>query len=479
MVHLKRGMHAACGAHCWNLFGFLGTEWWCMMATIPHPSFGQALRVFAKIGMLSFGGPAGQIALMHKLLVDEKRWLDEDRFLHALSYCMLLPGPEAHQLAIYSGWLLHGIKGGIMAGLLFVLPGFLIMLSLAATYALFHGHPALAAVFFGVKAAVVAIVFDALVRVSKRALRNPVMWAVAVGSFLALTFFAVPFPALILVVAILGMVEASIKPTVFQATPHAASDVGNAPFLALTITPPASALTYVARVVTFGGVLWLGPVLLLLYFLGGENIFSQIASFFSKMAVVTFGGAYAVLTWVSQAAVDQFGWLMPKEMMDGLALAETTPGPLILVLVYVGFLAAFREATGLDPMLAGILGAALTAWVTFIPSFIFIFVGAPWIEKFRSNAALSGALGAITAAVVGVIANLAVWFLLHFLFQKTETAHWGAATFLSPDLVSFQPAAFVLSLVACGLMLRAKLSVVPLLAVCAVLGIVIQYLPFG
>jgi chromate transporter len=305
-----------------------------------------------------------------------------------------------------------------------------------------------------------------------------VMWSVAVGSFLALTFCAVPFPALILVVAILGMVGASIKPNIFQATPHAASHTGNAPFLTLTVTPPISALTYVARVVTLGVVLWLGPVLLLLYFLGGENIFSQIASFFSKMAVVTFGGAYAVLTWVSQAAVDQFGWLMPKEMMDGLALAETTPGPLILVLVYVGFLAAFREVVGLDPMVAGILGAGLTAWVTFIPSFIFIFVGAPWIEKFRSNAALSGALGVITAAVVGVIANLAVWFLLHCLFQKTVTIHWGAMTFLSADLFSFQPAAFVLTLVACILMFRAKLSVVPLLGACAILGIVVQNLPF-
>jgi chromate transporter len=450
-----------------------------MVASIPHPSFAETFRVFAKIGLLSFGGPAGQIALMHKVLVDEKRWLDEDRFLHALSYCMLLPGPEAHQLAIYSGWLLHRIRGGIMAGLLFVLPGFFIILSLAATYALFQGHPVLDAVFFGVKAAVVAIVFDALVRVSKRALRNPVMWVIASASFIALTFFAVPFPALILLAAIVGMIGVSIRPDIFKAASHAASEVGTAPFLALTISPPNSGVSYAAKIVAGGLALWLGPMLLLVSFFGGGSIFSQIATFFSQMAVVTFGGAYAVLTWVSQAAVEQFGWLSPKEMMDGLALAETTPGPLILVLVYVGFLAAFREAIGLDPFLAGILGAGLTAWVTFIPSFIFIFVGAPWIEKFRSNAALSGALAAIAAAVVGVIANLAVWFLLHFLFREVETARVGILTFSSPDRFSFQPAAFILTLMACILMFRAKLGVLPLLGACAVLGLFVQALPMA
>lgn len=450
-----------------------------MTNTVPHPSFAETFRVFAKIGLLSFGGPAGQIALMHKLLVEEKRWLDEDRFLHALSYCMLLPGPEAHQLAIYSGWLLHGIRGGIMAGLLFVLPGFLVILSLAAAYALFQGHPALDALFFGVKAAVVAIVLDALVRVSKRALRNNVMWVVAVFSFVGLTFFAVPFPALILAAAIVGMIGVSIRPDVFKPASHAASDVGTDPFLALTVSAPKSGLTYVAKIVAGGLVLWLGPVLLIVTLMGDENIFSHIATFFSQMAVVTFGGAYAVLTWVSQAAVQEFGWLSAKEMMDGLALAETTPGPLILVLVYVGFLAAFRDAVGIDPLLAGVLGAGLTAWVTFIPSFIFIFVGAPWIEKFRSNVALSGALAAITAAVVGVIANLAVWFSLHFLFRDIETAKIGILTFLNPDRFSFQPSAFILTLMACVLLFRAKLGVLPLLGASAVLGLLVQALPLG
>jgi chromate transporter len=274
---------------------------------------------------------------MHKLLVEEKRWLDEDRFLHALSYCMLLPGPEAHQLAIYSGWLLHGIRGGIMAGLLFVLPGFLVILSLAAAYALFQDHPALDAVFFGVKAAVVAIVLDALMRVSKRALQNTIMWFVAGFSFVGLTFFAVPFPALILAAASVGMIGVFIRPDVFKPASHAASDVGTDPFLALTVSAPKSGLTYVAKIVAGGLILWLGPVLLIVTLSGGESIFSHIATFFSQMAVVTCGGAYAVLTWVSQAAVQEFGWLSAKEMMDGLALAETTPGPLILVLVYVGF----------------------------------------------------------------------------------------------------------------------------------------------
>jgi chromate transporter len=450
-----------------------------MINAVPHPSFAESLRVFAKIGLLSFGGPAGQIALMHKLLVDEKRWLDEDRFLHALSYCMVLPGPEAHQFAIYSGWLLHGIRGGIMAGLLFVLPGFLVILSLAAAYALFQGHPALDAVFFGVKAAVVAIVLDALVRVSKRALRNRVMWIVAGLSFVGLTFFAIPFPALILAAALVGMIGVSIRPEVFKAAAHAASDVGTAPFLALTVSAPKSGLTYVVNIVAGGLLLWLGPVLLIVASFGGESIFSHIATFFSQMAVVTFGGAFAVLAWVSQAAVQEFGWLSAKEMMDGLALAETTPGPLILVLVYVGFLAAFRNAVGIDPLLAGVLGAGLTAWVTFIPSFIFIFVGAPWIEKFRSNVALSGALAAITAAVVGIIANLAVWFSLHFLFRDIETTRIGILTFLNPDRFSFQPAAFVLILVACVLLFRAKLGVLPLLAASAVLGLLVQALPLG
>ena len=253
-----------------------------MINAVPHPSFAESLRVFAKIGLLSFGGPAGQIALMHKLLVEEKRWLDEDRFLHALSYCMVLPGPEAHQLAIYSGWLLHGIRGGIMAGLLFVLPGFLVILSLAAAYALFQGHPALDAVFFGVKAAVVAIVLDALVRVSKRALRNRVMWIVAGLSFVGLTFFAVPFPALILAAALVGMIGVSIRPDVFKAAVHAASDVGTAPFLALTVAAPKSGLTYVANVVAGGLILWLGPVLLIVTLFGGESIFSHIATFFPR-----------------------------------------------------------------------------------------------------------------------------------------------------------------------------------------------------
>jgi chromate transporter len=449
-----------------------------MVASVPHPSFAETFGVFARIGLLGFGGPAGQIALMHRLLVEEKRWLDEDRFLHALSYCMLLPGPEAHQLAIYSGWLLHGIKGGIIAGLLFVLPGFLVILGLAATYAVFQGHPALDAVFFGVKAAVIAIVLDALVRVSKRALQNQGMWLGAGLSFVGLTFFAIPFPVLILVAAIVGMIGVSVRPDVFNAPSHAASDVGTAPFLPLTVSPPKSGVTYVARIVAVGLALWLGPVVLVVSSLGGESIFSQIAMFFSQMAIVTFGGAYAVLTWVSQAAVELFGWLSPIEMMDGLALAETTPGPLVLVLVYVGFLAAFREAGGLEPILAGVLGAGLTAWVTFMPSFIFIFVGAPWIEKLRSNEALSGALAAITAAVVGVIANLAVWFSLHFLFREVKTARVGILTYSSPDWFTFQPAAFILTLVACLLLFRAKLGVLPLLGASAGLGLLVQSLAF-
>ncbi|GBF59270.1 putative chromate transport protein [Candidatus Phycosocius bacilliformis] len=450
-----------------------------MTMTVAHPSFKEAFYVFARIGFLSFGGPAGQIALMHKLLVDEKRWLDEDRFLHALSYCMLLPGPEAHQLAIYSGWLLHGIRGGIMAGLLFVLPGFLVILALAATYALFQGHPAIHAVFFGVKAAVVVIVLDALVRVARRALHNQIMWLIAAASFLALSFLALPFPLLILIVAVGGLVGGLIRPDVFRVTGHAAAKAGEGPFLKLDVPVPQGGWRYVAQIAGVGIVVWLAPVVALVLALGGGHIFSQIAIYFSQMAVVTFGGAYAVLAWVSQAAVDQFGWLTSREMMDGLALAETTPGPLILVLAYVGFLAAFRDAGGLDPVLAGVLGAGLTAWVTFIPSFIFIFVGAPWIEKFRANVALSGGLAAITAAVVGVIGNLAVWFGLHVLFAKVETTQIGILSFANPNVPSFQPAAFILTLMAGVLLFRAKLGVIPLLGACAVLGLLVQSLPFA
>lgn len=442
-----------------------------------HPTLAEATAVWAKIGLLSFGGPAGQIALMHRELVEERRWISESRFLHALNFCMLLPGPEAQQLATYIGWLLHGTRGGVIAGTLFVIPGFLVILGLSAAYALFHETTWLTSLFFGLKAAVLAIVIEAVIRVGRRALKNSVMLGIAAAAFLALFAFNLPFPLVVLVAGIVGYLGSRTYPGVFTGGGHgaAARDLpsvigqGSAEARPSAMATAATAAAWVA--------LWVAPLVVIVPLLGWSSTYATLWAFFSQMAVVTFGGAYAVLAYVAQEAVQNFGWLRPGEMVDGLALAETTPGPLVMVLSFVGFLAAFRAPAGMDPLLAGVLGATLTTWVTFVPCFLWIFLGAPHIERLRSNGALSAALTAITAAVVGVILNLAVWFGLHVLFREVGTFGIGPVSIAAPRWSSIDLAAVALSIVAALCLFRFRLGILPTLAICGGLGLLVALLP--
>ncbi|WP_341989291.1 chromate efflux transporter [Azorhizobium sp. AG788] len=447
------------------------------------PTFGDAAKVWARIGLLSFGGPAGQIALMHKELVEERRWIGEQRFLHALNYCMLLPGPEAQQLATYIGWLLHRTAGGLVAGGLFVLPGAMVMLALSTLYVLFHDVPLVHALFFGVKAAVLAVVVQALLRISRRALTNRMQMGLAGAAFLAIYGAQVPFPLIILAAGLVGWIGSTRAPHLFGGAGHGggggADAVGVVDMMFARGEMPHAepSLGRALRVLAVWLPLWLGPVALLWALTGSTSVWTQIGSFFSTMAVVTFGGAYAVLAYVAQAAVETFGWLKPAEMVDGLGLAETTPGPLILVLQFVGFLAAFRSPGALPPLVAGGLGALLTLWVTFAPCFLWIFLGGPYVEALRGNKALSAALSAITAAVVGVILNLALWFALHVVFRQVASLE---VLGLSPDvpvLSSLDWRAAVLALAALVAMLRFKAGMLPTLAACAVAGVAVSYLP--
>lgn len=434
------------------------------------PTLGDLTRAFAKVGILGFGGPAAQIALMHRIVVDEKRWLGEARFLHALNYCMLLPGPEAQQLATYTGWLAHGVKGGLIAGLLFILPGALIMFGLSALYALHADLAWVQGVFYGVKCAVIALVVEALLRVARRALKTDRLRAIAVAAFLALFLFALPFPLVILAAALIGLLIARYAPPPAAAAP---ADPG-----AIDLAMEAGLLPHtLAHPARFWGqaalwtALWLAPVAALLLIVGPGNVFADLASFFARMAVVTFGGAYAVLAYVAQSAVETQNWLTATQMIDGLGLAETTPGPLILVLQFVGFLAAFQAETGLDPLLAGMLGATVTLWVTFAPSFLFIFAGAPYAERLRTNRSLAAALAAITAAVVGVIAHLALWFALHVLFARVDSWSAGPLQISVPDWVTLDPLAIGLTAAALVLTLRFKMGVAWLVLLFAAIGL--------
>ncbi|MFD2264306.1 chromate efflux transporter [Lacibacterium aquatile] len=406
------------------------------------PSFADLLKTFLRIGLLSFGGPAGQIALMHKTLVDDKKWVDEATFLHALNFCMLLPGPEAMQLATYVGWKLHGVKGGVASGLLFVLPGLAVVLGLSVLYVSFLDTSWLAGVFFGLKAAVLAIVLEALIRIAKRALKDPFAWALAATAFAALFALAIPFPLVVIGAGILGFIRA-------RGTATAGEPV---------VVKSLSTLL-------IWGALWIAPFVAILAV--GSPTFLDIGVFFSKMAVVTFGGAYAVLSYVAEQAVEVYGWLSPGEMIDGLALAETTPGPLILVLSFVGFLAGFREGG----VASGLAGGLLTAWVTFVPCFLWIFLGAPYLDRIRANPRLAGALAAITAAVVGVILNLTVWFGLHVLFGKVGEIDLGLIRFAAPEVASFSPQALGLSVLAAVMLLRLKAGVPLTLTLSAVLAV--------
>ncbi|MBA4220121.1 MAG: chromate transporter [Methylobacterium sp.] len=448
------------------------------------PTLAEATRVWLKIGLLSFGGPAGQIALMHKELVEERRWIGERRFLHALNYCMLLPGPEAQQLATYIGWLMHRTLGGLIAGLLFILPGALVMWGLSLLYVLYRQVPLVDAMFFGVKAAVLAIVVEAGLRISKRALKNRAMVAIAIAAFLALFLLKAPFPLVIFCAGLVGWLGHRWTPALFRGGGHAGQDgapefkgVVDLMFERGELAHAEPSAGRALKVLAVWLPLWLGPVALLWALLGSGNLFTQIGAFFSTMAVVTFGGAYAVLAYVAQAAVETYGWLAPGEMVDGLGLAETTPGPLILVLQFTGFLAAWRGQGGLDPLVAGSLGGLLTVWVTFAPCFLWIFLGAPYVEALRGNRALSAALTAITAAVVGVIANLALWFGLHVLFKIVRPIVLGPLTPDLPVLASLDWRAALLAALAMIALLRFKLGMVPVLAGCAALGVLLVRLP--
>jgi chromate transporter len=445
-----------------------------------YPTLAQAARVWARIALLSFGGPAGQIAVMHRILVEEKKWLGDSRFLHALNFCMLLPGPEAQQLATYIGWLMHRTWGGVIAGVLFILPGVMAIMALSWIYAIYGDVGIVAALFFGLKAAVLAIVLQAVVRVGKRALKNDAMRIIAALSFMAIFAFGAPFPLIVLVAAIVGFFGARAGVRAFApGGGHGAVGKAHVEDAETLLGEEMTALPFEARrgALVAGGVallLWLLPVVALVLALGPGDVFSDIATFFSKMAVVTFGGAYAVLAYVAQEAVGAYGWLEPGEMLDGLGMAETTPGPLIMVLQFVGFIGAFREAGWDNALLAGTLGGLLATWVTFAPCFAWIFLGAPFMEGLRANAALSSALTAVTAAVVGVILNLAIWFAIHVVWTEVARIETGPLSLELPAPGSINWVAAALSALALVAVFRLRLGMAAVLGAAALAGVALH-----
>ena len=414
-----------------------------------QPTLSEAFPTWVKIGFLSFGGPASQIALMHKIVVEEKGWLKEQRFLNALSFCMLLPGPEAMQLATYAGWRLHGLWGGLAAGLMFVIPGAIIILALAAVYAAVGNVPLVNAIFLGIKAAVLIIVVEALLRVAKRALHKPEHWIIAGLTFVAIFFFDLSYPLIVAVAAAFGFLRGSD------------STGDEVPAEAISKSFMGTLATIVIWL-----VIWWGPIYAM-DAIFGTKILADIGQFFSKLAVVTFGGAYAVLAYMAQDVVNQFGWLSAGEMMDGLGLAETTPGPLILVTEFVGFLAAYREGG----MALGMAGAAVTLWVTFAPCFLWIFAGAPYIEWICAQSRLKGALTGITAAVVGVILNLSIWFALHVIFAKVTATKYGSALIWQPDLITYDWKVIALSILCGVLLFKFHMGVTWILAISSLIGV--------
>jgi chromate transporter len=417
------------------------------------PTFREALGVWARIGLLSFGGPAGQIALMHRVLVEEKKWIDEPRYLNALNFCMLLPGPEAMQLATYVGWRLHGVKGGLAAGLLFVVPGALVVLTLSMLYAAFGQVPSVEALFVGIKSAVLAIVVEALLRIARRSLKDGAEWWLAGLAFAGIFFFAVPFPLIVLAAAIVGFMRGTGTP--------AGHDSPARHRVALSRTA-ATAAAWLA--------IWVLPLAAVALIFGTGHVLSQLGLFFSKLAVVTFGGAYAVLAYMAQDVVQAYGWLAPGEMLDGLGLAETTPGPLILVTEFVGFLAAHRHGGG-NPWLMGVLGALVTLWATFAPCFLWIFVGAPYVEWLNAQPRLKSALSAVTAAVVGVILNLTVWFAIHVLFAQVTERFFGPLRLLVPEPAAFAWPAAALSALAIALLFVWHRGIITTLGICGAVAL--------
>ena len=439
-----------------------------------HPDpvpFREALRVWIAVALQSFGGPAGQIAVMHRILVEEKRWVSESRFLHALNYCMLLPGPEEQQLAVYIGWLLNRTPGGLAAGILFVLPGAAAILALSILYASFRDVAFVSGLFFGLKPAVMAVVVEAVVRIGRRALKNRFLLGIAALAFVAIFFFEVPFPAIVVGAGLLGWIGGRVFPEILAAAPAHVSEE-NMPLADSQVHRVRPSLARSLKVTAIGLTLWLGPLAALVFLLGREHTIVQEGIFFSKTAVVTFGGAYAVLAYIGQRAVETYGWLAPGEMLDGLGLAETTPGPLIMVVQFVAVLGAYRHPGGLDPLLAGVLGSIVTTWVTFVPCFLWIFLGAPYIEALRGNRSLSSALTGITAAVVGVILNLAVWFALHTLFGEVEEVRRLGLRLLVPVWSTLEPAALAIGAFAFLALFRWKIGMLKTLGASAVAGLV-------
>jgi chromate transporter len=439
------------------------------MTTPAFPTFAEAVRVWLRIGLLSFGGPAAQIAVMHREVVDQRHWVSDARFLHALNFCMLLPGPEAQQLATYLGWLMHGVRGGLVAGLLFIIPGAVVMLALSIIYATLGEVPIVAALFFGLKCAVLVLVVEALLRVAKRALKGTAPWLLAGAAFLALAVFNLPFPVVVLAALAIGFVA----PGAFAAGGHGKAKDGPPALLDAALAADPDRIARMAPAARRAGLIavamWVWPVALLF----SAGVYGDVAWFFSKMAVVTFGGAYAVLAYVAQEAVEHYRWLSAPEMLAGLGLAETTPGPLILVLQFVGFLAGYRA----DGILGGAAASVLTLWVTFAPCFAFIFLGAPFVERMHDQPRLKGALAGVTAAVVGVIANLALWFGLRVIFAEVNRVPFGPAAIDLPVWSTLQPTALALAVLAAALLFGAKLGLARTLAISAAAGLALSYLP--
>jgi chromate transporter len=435
--------------------------------------FRTALRAWFGISLQTFGGPAGQIAVMQRALVDDRRWISHRRFLHALNYCMLLPGPEAHQLAIYVGWLLNGLRGGLIAGVLFVLPGLVALLALSALYVGLGDTTVVAALFTGLGAAVVAVVAQAVVRVAGRALTHPLLIALAVAAFLALAVFAVPFPIVIAAAAVIGWLAARRIPGLTSGGGHRTGDEAGPPPLiaddALHHRAPSTPRTL--RILAAGLVIWTAPIGLVALLTGTGSVYTAQGLFFAGTALVTFGGAYAVLAFVAQQAVQTYGWLSSTDMVRGLGLAESTPGPLIMVVQFVAFLGAYADPDPLSPWAAGVIASLLVTWVTFVPSFLFIFLGAPYIERLRNNRALAGAMTGITAAVVGVIASLGIYFAINTLFAATRTVDTGPLALQLPDPSSLRPVPLAIGVLAAVLLFAARWPVLRVLGVAALLGL--------
>jgi chromate transporter len=439
-----------------------------------HPTFKEALKVWIKIAAYSFGGPAGQISVMHKLLVEEKKWISEKRFLHAMNYCMLLPGPEAQQLATYTGWLLHKTKGGLTAGLLFILPGFVSILVLSILYAAYYDVAIVQAIFFGIKPAVLAIVIGAVIKIGKKSLKNALMYSIAIVSFIAIFFFNIPFPLIILFAGITGAILTKLF---YAQSPNSENKID------LTIEEDEVELYTekpnffrALKKVSFWVIVWFVPIVIVFLIFGKDSVFVQESLFFSKAALVTFGGAYSVLAYIAQKAVEDYGWLQPGEMLDGIGMAETTPGPLIQVVQFVAFMGAFRLAGDMNPMWAGLFASVLITWVTFAPCFLFVFVGAPYIEYLRGNKYLTDALNGVTAAVTGVILNLGIWFSINTLFKVVNEENFGWLRLILPDLSSIDYASVGITVLSFFIYFVLKWDMLKTILACVVAGVLWNFI---